>query len=76
MVRTVTPAGAEGDLHIATVDDTMILWDYHTGWRQPIDGRHWSAMANWPQGIRHASLAPDGSYAMATDRQYIYRVTV
>ena len=76
MVRTVTPAGAEGDLHLATADNTVVFWNYPTGWWQPVDGRHWSAIANWPQGIRHASLAPDGSYAMATDRQYIYRVIV
>jgi ligand-binding sensor domain-containing protein len=75
-VRAVTPSGVRGGLHMAATAERIVVWDAHTGWSRGAGGAEWMVLADWPKGIRHASVAPDGSFIIATDRQYIYHIAM
>lgn len=69
------PKGAAGKFSLAQAGDRILLWTQDSAWLRR-DGGEWAKVADWPTGVRHASLDLTRGCAYTTDRRYLHRVAL
>lgn len=67
--RDITPAGPRSTFGLAPFgEDGFLLWNHDHAWRGTVGGVL-APLPDWPQGVRHASVAQSGRLAHTTDRR-------
>ncbi len=61
------------DLHATASGDTVLIWGGDRAWSRRWDRGGWTPVADWPSGVKSASLLADRSEVVATDRSALYR---
>ena len=61
------PSGASGKFSLTQAGERVLLWSRDGAWLRQGSGA-WSGVANWPEGVRHASIDPKRNCAYTTDK--------
>jgi len=69
------PSGASGKFSLTQAGERVLLWSRDGAWLRQGNGA-WSGVANWPEGVRHASIDAKRNCAYTTDRRYLHRVAL
>jgi len=71
----ISPAKPVGGWHYAVSASGLLVWDMMQAWFRSPASLDWQVVPNWIEGIKQGAVS-DGGYALATDRNYIYRVEI
>jgi hypothetical protein len=61
------------DLHATASGGRLLVWSGDKAWSRGLEGGAWAPVADWPRGVKSASLLTERGEVLATDRNALYR---
>jgi hypothetical protein len=61
------------DLHATASGGRLLVWSGDKAWSRALEGGAWVPVADWPRGVKSASLLAERGEVLATDRNTLYR---